>query len=281
MKNCVSCGHEIKADAKFCPFCGAEQPSVASAETNASPEVEASTQETIRVEETPKAAPQATTPQAKPTSPQMEALASSGRNYFQFLNKNTLKPELNSQEVDFNGLISFVLIALFTSLGLTHMFQEILNGMTGGNSPFPIFIEVFLWTLCAFFVNVVALYLVSSQIFHKGTSFLGAFNQIFAPVSVGVYISAVAFLASFLFSAPSFIYFVLILLPFALVNLSFAASMWDSSAKPFKAERFYIVFAAYACVSIADYIVARIFLSLLASKFDPTYFIQYFMNSNY
>lgn len=299
MKNCVSCGKEIKETAKFCPFCGTEQPAevvtdlppVSSVEDNTSSQSSATdisatedvTQATKSQEKEAISSPEpdkgaSEKKSANPNTsygPQVEAVAKTGRNYFNFLNRNVLAPEMNFAETDYNGLISLGLLSLFSAISISRTIGTIFNWL-GSGETFPFFFEIFLWIVVAFLVNVVVLFGFNKQILHENTNFLEVTNRLFAPVSVGVYISAVALLLSLILSAPSTFFFILVWLPFVLVNISFVGNLWMNANR--LKQRFYLVLAALAANSILAFIVARIFLNILSSKIQPQDLINGFFS---
>ncbi|MFY8329663.1 zinc-ribbon domain-containing protein [Vagococcus carniphilus] len=267
MKFCINCGKEIKDKVKFCPFCGAEQKEVtivtepvvekvvneevnnekeqpivetkAPSEEVAQPEqpVEQPSQPTINQEN------QQSSQQQQPNNEQQAPLISinhgsvnqltdNSKNYFSYLNKNIAKPNIGGQNTNgYFGLVSYVLISLFSSLAISHSIGKAVRFGTMGyaDSSFPLLIQLFLLILVTQLISVTTVYVLSAKIFREEISFLDSFDRVYAPISLAVYTSLFAFVLSFVSTIGlSFLFVVVLLFTYFLTNASFVANLWVS-----------------------------------------------------
>lgn len=277
MKFCINCGKEIKDKVKFCPFCGAEQKEVSTvtepvvekvvneevnnekeqpivetkvpSEEVAQPEqpVEQPSQPTMNQEN------QQSSQQQQPNNEQQAPLISinhgsvnqltdNSKNYFSFLNKNIAKPNIGGQNTNgYFGLVSYVLISLFSSLAISHSIGKAVRFGTMGyaDSSFPLLIQLFLLILVTQLISVTTVYVLSAKIFREEISFLDSFDRVYAPISLAVYTSLFAFVLSFVSTIGlSFLFVVVLLFTYFLTNASFVANLWVSQNQT-KRNKFY------------------------------------------
>lgn len=337
MKFCINCGKEIKEDAKFCPYCGAQQPELAEdpeapveapVSYEAPPTAVGEEQPVARAEEmseaeavpsleeapkeTPKEAP--TQPQSTPVqaAPQREVeaekkpekqvsqqlneaaqatkekfnefaksdtvkdLRKNSLNYFSYLHQNIKSPNVkNPETTGYFGLVNFILISLFTGLGLSRFVAKAgsyLMGMysyyTTGQSSTPAFayvLEILLGIAAVLFIYVVVYYVFVKIIYKQDLPFLGAFERIFSASSLAVYVSVAAFLMSFITSAPE-LFLLLLVVDLGLVGFNFAGALWTAEDHSGKANRYYATVLAFLVASIITMIVFRIFFGIMIDK---------------
>ena len=267
MKFCINCGKEIKDKVKFCPFCGAEQKEVT---TVTEPVVEKVVNEEVNDEkeqpivetkvpseevvqpEQPVEQPsqptmnqenQQSSQQQQPSNEQQAPLISinhgsvnqltdNSKNYFSYLNKNIAKPNIGGQNTNgYFGLVSYVLISLFSSLAISHSIGKAVRFGTMGyaDSSFPLLIQLFLLILVTQLISVTTVYVLSAKIFREEISFLDSFDRVYAPISLAVYTSLFAFVLSFVSTIGlSFLFVVVLLFTYFLTNASFVANLWVS-----------------------------------------------------
>lgn len=267
MKFCINCGKEIKDKVKFCPFCGAEQKEVS---TVTEPVVEKVVNEEVNDEkeqpivetkvpseevvqpEQPVEQPsqptmnqenQQSSQQQQPSNEQQAPLISinhgsvnqltdNSKNYFSYLNKNIAKPNIGGQNTNgYFGLVSYVLISLFSSLAISHSIGKAVRFGTMGyaDSSFPLLIQLFLLILVTQLISVTTVYVLSAKIFREEISFLDSFDRVYAPISLAVYTSLFAFVLSFVSTIGlSFLFVVVLLFTYFLTNASFVANLWVS-----------------------------------------------------
>ncbi|MFW7431354.1 zinc-ribbon domain-containing protein [Vagococcus carniphilus] len=267
MKFCINCGKEIKDKVKFCPFCGAEQKEVSTVtepvvekvvneevnDEKEQPIVETKvTSEEVAQPEQPVEQPsqptmnqenQQSSQQQQPNNEQQAPLISinhgsvnqltdNSKNYFSFLNKNIAKPNIGGQNTNgYFGLVSYVLISLFSSLAISHSIGKAVRFGTMGyaDSSFPLLIQLFLLILVTQLISVTTVYVLSAKIFREEISFLDSFDRVYAPISLAVYTSLFAFVLSFVSTIGlSFLFVVVLLFTYFLTNASFVANLWVS-----------------------------------------------------
>ena len=197
--------------------------------------------------------------QAPQSNPQFDAAMAQGKNYFSWLNKNVAHPDMSLTNHDHNGLINMILISIFSAAGISHLLSNSMSsGASGAMSsmglgelssfvggatsdaigPFPSFLGLLFWVAITLLLLTVTTLVFSNKVVHNQITFLGAFNKLFAPASLAVYVSAACLLFTFVFKTGMFLVF-LTAIPLMLVNLAFAGAIWDTSAKVVPSRRFY------------------------------------------
>ena len=159
-------------------------------------------------------------------------LTDNSKNYFSYLNKNIAKPNIGGQNTNgYFGLVSYVLISLFSSLAISHSIGKAVRFGTMGyaDSKFPLLIQLFLLILVTQLINVTTVYVLSGKIFREEISFLDSFDRVYAPISLAIYTSLFAFVLSFVSTIGlSFLFVVVLLFTYFLTSVSFIANLWVS-----------------------------------------------------
>lgn len=162
----------------------------------------------------------------------MNQLTDNSKNYFSYLNKNMAKPNIGGRNTNnYFGVVSYVLIALFSSLAISHSIGKAVSFGTRGlaDSSFPMFLQLFLLLLVTQLISVTTVFVLSGKIFHEETSFLDSFDRVYAPISLAVYTSLLAFVLSFISAIGfSFLFVIALLLTYFLTSISFVANLWVS-----------------------------------------------------
>lgn len=159
-------------------------------------------------------------------------LTDNSKNYFSYLNKNLAKPMIGGRNTnEYFGLVSYVLVSLFSSLAISHSIGKASKFVTRGiaDSSFPMFLQLFLLILVTQLISVATVYVLSGKLFKEETSFLDSFDRVYAPISLAVYTSFVGFILSFISTiGVSFLFVIVLLLTYFLTSISFVANLWVS-----------------------------------------------------
>lgn len=264
MKFCMHCGKEIKEKVKFCPFCGGEQKEVEiiieevesfEQVNSTNPEPTPIEEEPIQNWEQPKAQPIEEEPQqqsqqynqqteAQPTPlisinpDSVNQLADKSRNYLSYINNNIKNPTLNAQNNSgYFGLFTYFLINLILGISLSHGLGKAIHYE---NFKFEMFLPILILLLLPQFFNVLATYFLTTQIFNKKISLLDQFEQIYAPISITVYIGLAMFVLTFISTYGfSNIFAILLALSLFLINASYVANTWRAETFKPNRNRFY------------------------------------------
>ncbi len=294
MKFCINCGKEVKEKVKFCPFCGAEQKELKKTDElveevkveeinsleeakNVSVQSDVDPKEYIIEEDTstiyneqPKndnqeqVSPHQTSnnqqaPLISINQGTVNQLTDNSKNYFSYINKNIAKPDIGGRNKnEYFGLVSYVLISLFSSLAISHSIGKAMTFGTRGysDSSFPMFLQLFLLLLVTQLVSVTTVYVLSGKIFHEEIKFLDSFDRIYAPVSITVYTSLLAFVLSFISTVGfSFLLVLSLLITYTFSSFSFIANLWVSQNNT-QRNRFYWTVGVIIVSSIVQIIVS-------------------------
>jgi len=268
MKYCINCGKEIKDKVKFCPFCGKEQKEVtidngiteskkiheetitSNGEDNNLVEEVFIEEDLEKSEESSKISPKQIQPAesnnenthtSERSNPEPKyfinpdkvgQLTDNSKNYFSYLNENIKRPNIGGSNTNnYFGLVNYIIISLFSSLAISHSIAKVIRFGTGGiaNSNFPMFLQLCLLILVTQLINVVTVYVLSNKVFRNRNSFLDSFDLVYAPVSLAVYGSLLAFILSFISTLGfSFVFMLVLLLTYFLTSISFVANLWVS-----------------------------------------------------
>lgn len=293
MKFCINCGKELKEKVKFCTTCGTQQPELKEEKTEeinagnqhdaiiqdvvAETSVETPISEPIQPEPEPIAEPVYTEPTPEYVAPQqvmtnqtVQQFTKESKNYFSYLNTAIKQPKIGmSESHHMFGLISFVLIAVLNSLAISHALNSIyFFALYTTASTFPLLLPILLWVLVAQFISVLLVYGLTAKVYQSPTSLLESFNKVYSPASMGVYISVVTFIYSFLLTDSVKIFFILLAIPFFLVNASFVGNLWVAKDATNSKNRFYYTLAVLVISLIVQYVVSRIFMDVIADKLN-------------
>lgn len=265
MKKCQGCGKELLESARFCTGCGANVSNEAVTTSSVNPG------EPVQ--------PSAAAVKTAESVQQIEGIAKS---YFKNLNASVKYPKLTAKGENYNGVISYALISLFMSLGLSHLTVSTLNSgfnmasnfMGMGNSNvsanmpmFPGWINIFLFFAISGVIPVFLSFFVTSKTFGEGYSVLGVFNRIYTPASIAVYISLAVLVLSFIVGAfGSFWVMLLAGAVFFIVNTSFVASLWNGTTTDNSPVHFYKVAGMLVLNGVLITVVASIFVSSVFSS---------------
>lgn len=263
MENCKKCGKELSVDAKFCTSCG----------TNRVAGVENPAQETIS---------QASNEGANENLDKVKHVTSS---YGKYLHRSIKEPRLDASESNYNGFISYALITLFSSLAVSHMIALGLNkavstmhsflGSGGGQSAGPVFpgwLRIFLFFAITCMIPAVISLVATGKSFAGKATIFSAFNRMYTPAAISVYITGIVFVLTFVLTPLSTMWLLLLLgVAFFLINAGFVASLWNGTVNDSVSIRFYKVVGLLIANIIITSIVSSIFLndviSVLMSKF--------------
>ncbi|MGM0125464.1 hypothetical protein IGI37_002863 [Enterococcus sp. AZ194] len=197
----------------------------------------------------------------------VQQLSKNGKNYLNYLNQNVKEPKIGQVETNWFGLINFILISLFSSLAISHAFSPIFHYTSTKASAFPYAIHIFLWIGLSLLGGVLVLYLVGTKIYKRSMSFLEAFDYIYAPNSLSVYISLFTFVLSFLLKGDSQLFYLFFIASFVLINITNAICLWELSIDKNQKNKFYIVVLSIVVGLIISVFVARIFGEIIVKDF--------------
>lgn len=197
----------------------------------------------------------------------VQQLSKNGKNYLNYLNKNIRKPKIGQNEAGLFGLINFILITLFSGLAISHAWSPLLQYGTSNASAFPYAIQLILWIGLSLFTSVLVIFVVSTQVYKRAMTFLEAFEWVFAPNSLSVYVSLFAFFMSFLVKGDSQIFYLFFMVPFVLTNISYMGSLWELPTKENQKNKFYITVLSVVVGAIIIFVVSRIFGGMIVEDF--------------
>ena len=282
MKFCVSCGSQLDNGAKFCVKCGASQPETKQ-ETGSSihPEIQVNNQATSQPQSSQDQPvnPMGSFQQESTQQPHMNQASENGpsttqtinealknneniqqiksqsKNYFGWLVSNTKNPQIGkTTNSPIFGLVNYGLLALITTLTLYRItYLSITSLIVSGlmdDLGFPLFFETLIGLLILLIMPVLVVYIVADKIYHDSVTFLQAFDRVFAPISLAIFISFTALILSLLLGIKGFIFW-LIIIPFGLVSYSYAGNIWVTTDQTQNKNRFY--------TSVITFIIAAIF----------------------
>lgn len=277
MKFCSKCGNEIKEGAKFCPACGAQQGQVSNngvepvqQPTPVEP-VEQPTQQSVPPKEE---GPQFNFNEQILNNEKVQQFTVESKNYFKWLNKNIAKPQVTiSTDLPIFGLINYILILLFSSLAFS---RGMLSSVSYyfNEAAFPLVFEIILSFACYLVVGVLVVYILSDKIYKTKTSFIQAFDKVFAPASLAVYVSFASFIFSLLMNGSSLLFTVLLFTPFLLVNLSVMINIYHTKDTTGKRNRYYVSMLAIVVYSIIMFIVFIMISNLVFSAVSNSFNID-------
>lgn len=271
MIKCVACGNDLVSTAKFCTKCGTKVEMEAQNQLSSNDFKEA-----VSVKQIPEEmGNEEKVPGNRQITIDTQKIEGMTKSYFNFLNDGIKHPRLDGRGNSYNGLISFGLISLFSSLGVSHMVgsgmsevSRVADRYTMGafsevaGSPqqlFPGWLSIFILILAMGFIPVLTSYVLTSKTFGQGFSLLGVFNRIYTPVGVGVYVTAAILILSFIGNAMSNIALVgLEVIPTMLISTSFVVSLITGTLADSSTKRFYKILAALICNFVAMMLVFMI-----------------------
>lgn len=280
MKFCLNCGKEIKEDAKFCPFCGSDQPDLPTGNiADNQPIANAAMQQ-------PTASQQTTTNQATQQSAtgKLEEFASSetvqeikqrSMNYFTFLNKNVVSPQIGDDNVTNHfALVNYILIVLINGLAISRLSATVIGSFYDTN--FVFLLEFILLVAAALFTYPLTHFILEKVVYKQNISLLDSFSRIFSPVSVVVYTSLATLLLVFIANSTVELLLFLFIVSFGLISYSFAASLWTAQDMTGKNGKFYLVVLSFILCAVLGYIIFRIFGGILVDKLELPSFSDFF-----
>lgn len=198
-------------------------------------------------------------------------------NYFSYLHKNIKAPNVKDPDTSgYFGLVNFILITLFTGLGLSsflakagrYLWSIYAFHRTGEQSNLPTFaypLEKIGTVAALLFVYVVVYYVFAKFVYKQQLPFLGAFERVFSASSLVVYLSIAAFLLSFIASAPE-LFVLLLMVNIGLVGFNFAGALWTAEDLSGKVNRYYVTVLAFLVTSMIVIIVLRVFFGIIVDK---------------
>lgn len=259
MSNCCHCHQEIKEGSMFCPLCGKEQ--IAASSNMHSSEERSSVQSFEQI--------QSTFNQQIKSNEKIQQLTTESKNYFGWLNENVKSPKaLKNTNNPLFSFINFCLISLFFSLAFSG--GVIAPTMYYSDKWFPYFFEVLLAIVLILLIGVLVVYVTTSQIYKEKITFLQAFDRVYAPASIAVYISLAALVFSVLMSTYSVVFSLLLFIPIILVNISVSINIYATPDKTQKINRYYatllilsghVILTTVVFFIIGDTIAANVFES--------------------
>lgn len=196
------------------------------------------------------------------------------KGYFSQLGQTMIHPPLEKTEANpWLGIINFVLIALFYALALSRSVGQVFSSIFNSFGhygvyfiqdlrPFPFFFGFLIGIVLLQLVAVLIYWGFAFGIMHEKMNFQQAFNRIFAPLSLLVPISLLAFLFTLVGGLISAFGFLLILLHFAFIRYSFHANIWLVE-NPRKHNRFYITLIPVVLYVFASIIIMQFLMHFL------------------
>lgn len=253
MKYCINCNKKLRNEAKYCNVCGEEQPlkkrkskrgnNVGTDEVSDSIDKydsEKIDHESFRNNQT------------------LENITVHSKNYFAYLNKNVIFPQLiQVKKFSFFGIINYIMITIFSALTVSHtigtvanplfsIVSEIKSSFNYGyedlnyfSRAFPFLFKLLALFSLLYFSFVVILYLFTLLLCYEKPRFVTIFNELFDPISVGVYSSVVIFILTFIVSSTSPIIILGMWIPLFLLSVAFVGLLWKKSIKI--KQHFYVV----------------------------------------
>lgn len=214
MKYCIQCGKEIKNEAKFCPACGKNQIQV----TTEAMTVESVLEKGVQL--------QSNLNEQLKNNQTVQQLTKESKNYFSWL--NTQIRGKNKQSIPMFGVVNFLLLIVLNSLAVSRSILSI-SGHTD-ETPLSLFIESLLMMGIYYFIFVLVYFFMVNKLFQTKIVFTEAFDALFSPASLTVYISLFAVLLSFMPGEYSYMFVIgLVFLSALLISFSFAESLWHRS----------------------------------------------------
>lgn len=299
MKTCINCQKEMKEEAKFCPSCGFAQERVTEEVENINKQSNV-TEETIvepikkmnheqnqsQIQHTKKPSEDDKTEEKKVfiqvDSDKVQDFTTQSKQYFHYLNQSIITSTIGTENTHGSfGLISYILIALFSSLGISRTLGRTM-GYAGLSHSFPMFFQILFLILVSQIIYILILLLASNTFYRTKLSWLDAFDNLYTPASISVYFSLASFIFSLISGLSMGLLFLLTLAtPPILLGLSFIGNIWlikDSSGTK---NKFYITLLILFILLLAEIFVGILFgdiisnsiMSLFSNMMDPSYYI--------
>ncbi|WP_261807395.1 DUF6574 domain-containing protein [Lapidilactobacillus luobeiensis] len=212
------------------------------------------------------------------------------KDYFKSLNANVIHPQLEQPETNWFGLINLGLIALLTSLALSRFASKLINLFLMNLNFMGLrlnlqsqgrmigFWFILILVVLIFAVRVLALWAFQHLALKQSTSFLGALNQIFMPISLAVYTSLAGFVLSLIIAPSTFLGY-LILVPFILINVAFVGALWVDSQEQSQGQRFYLILITVIITTLLIGVVARMVLGTMVQQLNLSSLLSRFMGN--
>lgn len=211
------------------------------------------------------------------------------KEYFAQLGHTIVHPPLaQTIKNEWLGIINFILIALFYALTLAKLVGNLFYSLFSVFGHYGMYLAQDTRMLPFFFVfliSIVLLQIVAVGIYwgfaygimDEKLSFLQAVNRVFAPLSLLVPISLVAFLFALAGGALSFLAFILILLHLGFIRYSFHANIWlvDNSRQH---NRFYITLIPVVLYVIVSFVVMQFLMHTLLNHAQIQDILQQIFN---
>lgn len=294
MKTCTHCQKEIKEEAKFCPYCGVAQEEVTEVlniDTETSELVEEviiEPTETLQ-EDTLNSSKQADDHKQEPSpnnttetieeevnkvfiqvdSNKVQDLTTQSKHYLSYLNKSITTPTIGTKNTHgLFGLISYILIALFSSLSISRALGRAI-GFTGVSKAFPMFFQILFLLLVSQVIYVLILMLASNTFYRTKLSWADAFDNLYTPASISVYFALASFIFSLISGFSTGLLFLLTLaVPPLLLGLSFIGNIWlikDSSGQK---NKFYITLLILFIFLLVEVFVGILFGDIINNSIN-------------
>ena len=212
------------------------------------------------------------------------------KEYFVQLGHTIVHPPLaQTIENEWLGIINFILIALFYALASAKLIGNLFYSLFSVFGHYGMYLAQETRMLPFFFVFLVSFVLLqivavciywgfASGIMAEKLSFLQALTRVFAPLSLLVPISLLAFLFALAGGALSFLALIFILFHFAFIRYSFHANLWlvDNSRQH---NRFYITLIPVILYVVVSFVVMQILMHTILNHAQIQNVIQQIFNS--
>lgn len=282
MKRCSNCGKEIKDHVRFCNFCGQEQnhtitgsieETVVSHDDMSEIHGESYSNTNKQKNSTDQFQQTSNSQQQYTKEPiinqqAVNQLSRRSKNYFSYVNKNIKKPIIGKVNQDgYFGLISYILICVFTGLAISHAIGKVI-GLTGySESSFPMFLQITLLLLCSQLVNVFTVYLLSGKIFNNKLSFMDTFDRMYAPIGLAIYVSLAALILSFVSTIGiGLLFFICLIFTFFLTGVTYVANLWVTTNQTHKRNTFYWTIGAIILGGLLQLLVSIVLSDILGTS---------------
>lgn len=285
MKFCINCGKEIKEGAKFCPFCGSEQPVV----RRVAPEIaeQIHSPEQSQRSSTSKKKHKTSAGKTQNESQTMEKIQETFgekiirnekirrftkgcQNYFFWLNQNVKEPKISiAPSKPSFGAINYLIISLLSALIFSHSILKAVD--VNSNSSFPLVFEAILIHLLFFLIPVLLVYLLGDKMYKSPTTLLEVFGKVYGPVSLVIYLVLFTFIYSFIIKDSTKLLIFLWLTPFIFIQFSFSGNVWLSEDMTKNKNKFYYSTVIFLISILSLYFVFILFDSMILSKFMASF----------
>lgn len=212
MNNCIRCGKEMKKEAKFCSACGQSQTKEQSIAKTAETVLEKSVQMQQNLNE------------QLNNNQTVQQLKEESKNYFSWLNAQIKgKDIIETKRVPIFGVVNFLVLIVLNSIAISRSIAEI--GYSK-DTLLTVLIESLLVLGAYFFIFVLTFFLMRNQFMKKNMLFSTAFDLLFSPASLAIYVSLFSVLITFLVPNSFPMVAGLFCLSALIVSFSFVDNIW-------------------------------------------------------